>query len=66
MLKYAVLCYNIHEGRELMDESLFLNFDKVLSYNAFLTMLHYQLNLNNKDQEYSEQDKMFLKKRKGY
>lgn len=30
--------------------------------NAFLTMLHYQLNLNNKKQEYSEQDKKFLKK----
>ena len=30
--------------------------------NAFLTMLHYQLSLNNKGQEYSEQDKKFLKK----
>ena len=35
------LCYNKHEGCELMqiDKSIYINFDKVLSYNAFLTML---------------------------
>ena len=34
----------------------------VPNMKAFLTMLHYQLNLNAKGKEYSEQDKHFLQK----